>query len=347
MLLAAAATTMVQAEIKWLTKDYDFGTIKEVAGPKTGVVKFVNLGPESTIITRVRTSCGCTDAEYTEGEIMPGDTATVSFTYNPKGRPGRFEKNVKVYTGANQELNVITIRGTVIGAPETLSVTYPVEAGALRLSTKTLQTGDIRYGTSRHLFLHGYNQSTDTIYTRVTPPVRSLSIGESVRAVAPGDIVTIGVYFNTRDGEIPGQVSYPIEIVPDTASLKNEKCNVLLKANIIPDSQGVNAEQLASAPSATVSPKYLDLGIVAGDQKEISFTLSNTGKSDLHVKRMQGEGVAITRMPMRLKPGKSGVCNGSVNLADTKPGPFAIKLQITTNDPVNPIMELKISGIKE
>ncbi|MEE1023014.1 MAG: DUF1573 domain-containing protein [Muribaculaceae bacterium] len=346
LLAAVSAVLAAGAEIKWLADDYDFGAIKEVAGPKTGSVRFVNLGPEPTVINRVRPSCGCTGAEYTEGEIMPGDTATVSFTYNPKGRPGRFEKTVKVYTGADNDMKVITIRGTVIGAPETLSVAYPVEVGPLRLSTKTLRAGDIRYGTARHVFLQGYNQSADTIYPRWNHHARSLSIGESGRAVAPGDLVTFSIYFNTREGEMPGEVSYPIEIVADSAAGNPKTCTVMFKANVTPDTSGANAAQLQSGPSLAVSPARLDLGTV-GDRKEIEFTLTNTGKSELHVKRIQGEGFTVGRMPVRLKPGKSGVCKGSLRLTGRQPGPFAVKIQIVSDDPVNPLSELRVSGIRE
>ena len=149
--IAALLPLAASAQLEWLATDYDFGTMKEIAGPKTGSVRFVNRGDKPVVINQVRPSCGCTGADYTEGQIAPGDTATVSFTYNPKGRPGRFEKTVKVYVGEDNERTAIKIRGTVIGAPETLQTSYPVEVGPLRLSQRILTAGDVRYGTARQI----------------------------------------------------------------------------------------------------------------------------------------------------------------------------------------------------
>ena len=344
--LLALASICANAEIKWLATDYDFGTMKEVAGPKTGSVRFVNTGTEPTVINQVRPSCGCTGADYTDGPIQPGDTATVSFTYNPAGRPGRFEKTVKVYTGADNDRTVITIRGTVIGAPETLTASYPVEAGPLRLSSRILAAGDVRYGTARHLFLQGYNQSPDTIYPAWNHPSRSLSLGISDRAVAPGDGVTFSVYFNSREGEMPGTVVYPIEIVSDTARADQARTSGEFRANVVPDATGPGASDLADAPSISLTPSHVDLGTV-GDRADFGFVVSNTGRGNLHLKRMQGEGITMKRYPVALKPGKKGECKGSVRLDGRDPGPFVINLQIVSDDPVHPLTIVRIAGIKE
>lgn len=342
-----SATAYAAENIEWLSTDYDFGTMKEVAGPKTGSVRFVNRGDKPVSINQVRPSCGCTGADYTEGPIAPGDTATVSFTYNPKGRPGRFEKTVKVYVGEDNERTTVRIRGTVIGTPETLQSSYPVEAGPLRLSQRILTAGDVRHGTARHIFLQCYNQSQDTIYPAWNHPARSLSMGISSRAVAPGDGVTFSIYFNTRDGELPGTVNYPIEIISDSAAPDPVKTIVEFRANVVPDADGPGASALESAPAISASPATVDLGVVSGDKAEFRFTVSNTGKSELHIKRIQGERIAVSRFPVRLKPGKNGECKGSVRLTGMDEGPFAIKLEIVSDDPVRPLETIRIAGIKE
>lgn len=344
--IAALLPLAASAQLEWLATDYDFGTMKEIAGPKTGSVRFVNRGDKPVVINQVRPSCGCTGSDYTEGQIAPGDTATVSFTYNPKGRPGRFEKTVKVYVGEDNERTTIKIRGTVIGAPETLQTSYPVEVGPLRLSQRILTAGDVRYGTARHLFLQGYNQSPDTIYPVWNHPAKSLSIGISSRAVAPGDGVTFSVYFNTREGELPGTVSYPIEIIADSTASEPAVADVEFRANVVPDAIGPGASDLKDAPSITLSPANVDLGTV-GEKAELGFIVSNTGKSDLQIKRMYGDGIAITRFPVRLKPGKSGECRGSVKLSGRDDGPFAVKLEVVSNDPLKPLAVIKVIGIKE
>ena len=140
MLLALLVPAVARGEIVWLEKEYDFGLMKEEAGPKTGSVRLVNTGPEEAVITGARPSCGCTGVAYPDDPIAPGDTVKFSFTYNPLGRPGRFEKSIRVYIG-DFDMATIRIRGNVLGTPESLSTLYPVEAGPLRLFEKRMAAG--------------------------------------------------------------------------------------------------------------------------------------------------------------------------------------------------------------
>ena len=73
MLLALLVPAVARGEIVWLEKEYDFGLMKEEAGPKTGSVRLVNTGPEEAVITGARPSCGCTGVAYPDDPIAPGD----------------------------------------------------------------------------------------------------------------------------------------------------------------------------------------------------------------------------------------------------------------------------------
>ena len=117
-LMAGAALSAFSASpvssVRWLEKDYDFGLMKEVAGPKTGQSRFVNAGRDTL----------CTTA---------GPTAVIRYTYDPAMRPGKFAKHVRVNLSDGTHAS-IAIKGNVLGTPESLSTLYPVEAGMLRLS---------------------------------------------------------------------------------------------------------------------------------------------------------------------------------------------------------------------
>ncbi|MDE6772243.1 MAG: DUF1573 domain-containing protein, partial [Muribaculaceae bacterium] len=149
-LLAVMMTATAVAEIKWLEKTYNYGVIKEADGPATGSVRFVNNGPDATYISRVRPSCGCTGASYTQDMLQPGDTATITFTYNPAGRPGKFDKTVKVYVGKDSSLTSVRITGTVIGDDSTLESHFPIETGDLRTESVSFPVGEIKRGAHRH-----------------------------------------------------------------------------------------------------------------------------------------------------------------------------------------------------
>ena len=228
VLTISAASLGAAAAVRWLETDYDFGVMKESAGRQTGFARFINEGPDTTFIAYVRPSCGCTDADWTREPLAPGDTASVSFTYNPVGRPGMFEKTVKVYVGPEKERHVIRIRGTVVGTPETLALHYPIDCGSLRLSQRLFDLGDVRLGTGRHVFLQMVNVTMDSITPSWENP-KGLSVDVTPRTLGPGDTATMGTYLNSSsDAAVIGDREW---LIP----LKADSCitDITLRAKLI------------------------------------------------------------------------------------------------------------------
>lgn len=336
------------SEIKWLAEQYDFGTFLEANGQKAGSVRFVNLGPEPTIINRVRPSCGCTGETHTEGIIAVGDTATITFTYNPIGRPGRFEKTVKVYIGEENAMKVIPIRGTVIGTPQTLSVDYPVEAGALRLSDTRIQAGGITYGKSRNLFLKGYNQSNDTIRPVWECDNPALSIGISTPEVLPGDVVSFSFYFNTRDVRQPGPITIPVRFKANADAEDTAVINFV--ADILVDTSTILPEQAKHGAAIYVAPDLIDIGIVRGTKTlERELVVANEGESELTISRIycDRDGIKASKYPTRIAPGKRNKITIKIDLAKVTDGPQAAMLDIYSNDPVHPVKSVRIAFDKQ
>lgn len=341
----------IQGGIRWLSTEYDFGTWPEVAGPKTGEVKFVNDGPEPTAINRVRLTCGCTSETHTEGIVNPGDTATVSFSYNPKGRPGRFEKSIRVYTGKDNDLTTINMRGTVIGAPETLQADYPVEAGALRLDSRNVDFGKVRHGTSRHHFVVLYNQWKDSIRPYWSNVADAVDISLSTPVIPPGELATMSIYLNTRDEENMGPVKYDFTITSDSL-FKNYPTSFSISADITPDTKDMTPEEIALAPRAECMPRFIEIGAVNisahrdAASYPLSFTISNEGVSELHVARVYSRDAAlkVKRFPAILKKGKSGKVEATVDLRKIPVGPFSFKIEVLSDDPLHPIRTVSVSG---
>jgi hypothetical protein len=114
---AMAATAMLVAgikqneTIKWNKTTHDFGTVK--MGPPADVTfTFTNNGKAPVVITAAAPSCGCTTPTYTKTPVMPGKTGEVKASYGTEGRPGFFQKSVKV-TFDNGATTDLTITGTV------------------------------------------------------------------------------------------------------------------------------------------------------------------------------------------------------------------------------------------
>ncbi len=76
---------------------FEFGTVFE-----GDVVKhefeIVNEGDAELVISKVKTSCGCTVAEYTEDPIPPGGKGVVDIEFKTKSRKGAQKKTIFVHS---------------------------------------------------------------------------------------------------------------------------------------------------------------------------------------------------------------------------------------------------------
>ncbi len=103
------------ARIEFAEKRHDFGTIREADGSVSCTFTFTNTGSEPLIIIDATASCGCTRPEFPTEPIKPGKTGKIKVTYNPAGRPGEFNRSVKIRTNAKGGKRVtLKISGTVI-----------------------------------------------------------------------------------------------------------------------------------------------------------------------------------------------------------------------------------------
>ena len=352
ILIAAISTmlpSMAHADAVWLEKEYDFGLMKEEAGPKTGCVRLVNTGPEPIVITGARPSCGCTGVDYPNDPIEPGDTVKFYFTYNPAGRPGKFAKSIRVYIGEH-DMSLIRIRGNVLGTPESLSTFYPVEAGPLRLSGKTLSAGDVAFGTTRHFFINGYNQTADTIRPHWICANPALSVASSEEKVGPGDIVTFSFYFNSRDIKEMGPVETPVCIYADSYD-SSPSTEIKFTAKVVPDFSKMTPQEVKDAPQCYLAPPRVDLGEVAAKRNPVSFKflIRNDGNSDMRMINVYPESplIKVKRRPSFVKPGHSAEVQASLDVNKLKSGAFNIKIEIMTDDPLHPVRTLPVVGIRQ
>jgi len=99
---------------KWDTMVYDMGEVPFMQS-RQAEFKLTNAGTQPLVITSARASCGCTNLKYTQEPIMPGDTSTMSVTFNGSGN-GAFRKTITVQTNAAATQTVLQISGTVVKA---------------------------------------------------------------------------------------------------------------------------------------------------------------------------------------------------------------------------------------
>ena len=75
---------------------------------------FTNTGNSALVIFEVTTNCGCTVAEYPQAPIVPGGQGNITITFDPKGNPGEFAKEIIVKSNANKKKTRLHIKGMVM-----------------------------------------------------------------------------------------------------------------------------------------------------------------------------------------------------------------------------------------
>ncbi len=102
------------ATISWDKVVHDFGDFNENDGKQKVRFTFTNTGEVPLYLTNVRATCGCTSSEYSREPIQPGATGFVEAEYDPKNRPGKFNKSITVTANTEPRVSVLRIQGNVI-----------------------------------------------------------------------------------------------------------------------------------------------------------------------------------------------------------------------------------------
>ena len=90
----------------------DYGTIHQNDNG-IRVFKFTNSGNAPIVISKIKTSCGCTVPTYSSEPILPGESGTIEVKYTTN-RVGKFSKSLTIHSNAQNQLKRIQIKGNVI-----------------------------------------------------------------------------------------------------------------------------------------------------------------------------------------------------------------------------------------
>jgi len=90
--------------------------LKEIPSDKPAQGSFTvkNIGASSLLIRKVETSCSCLTLDSTT-PVAAGESATLSFTFDPRGLSGQEEKKIILYTNApDQPIITLLVKAVVI-----------------------------------------------------------------------------------------------------------------------------------------------------------------------------------------------------------------------------------------
>lgn len=99
--------------VEWQTEtDHDFGEIR--AGSLTRFVfKFKNIDNQPVVVETVRTTCGCTAAQWPTEPVQPGATGDIVIEYDSE-KKGSFRKKIRVFFDRQKRAEILFVEGEVV-----------------------------------------------------------------------------------------------------------------------------------------------------------------------------------------------------------------------------------------
>ena len=355
LLLAGTAFNLVaQPQATWLERNHDFGVFHEKDGKVRCQMRVTNTGSAPLLIVKAQAGCGCTGIDYPEEPIMPGDTATVSLSYNPSGRPGQFTKQAIIFTNTDTKRTILEISGNVIPTDATLNKEYPIKAGNLRISQRDIPFGELIKGKGSTQYLSAYNASTDTLLVTVTGAKQHIRPAVVPDTVPPARVTALTVHYVSRYAPLWGLnvdtltlESRPLS--PASAEGKGS-ADIHVMAQVMEDFDNLTDKQRADAPVIAVDcDERLDFGSMkAGEVVTRSFTITNKGKERLAIRRLwvpQGEGITLKADRQEVKRGKKATITVTVDTDCQQENLLNVPLTLLSNDPDNPRVTIRLVGI--
>lgn len=340
LFFAAACRLPAPAAIVWDETEHHFGTLEEADGIVSHRFSFVNSGNDSVTIKQIRTSCGCTTADYPKSPVAPGDSACLTVSYDPEMRPGQFDRSISVITDEGKYR--LRIVGAVKPTEETVAILFPEKSGCLRFRHHTAGIGNVRQGQQSTSGIIGHNDGEDTL--RLSPGNLPDCLNATIApaTVAPGENFRVNVTFSARKNEETGLKEWQLPIL----DREKEIGRLNVTARVMPER--ITPENRKDFPVISVRTKRIDLTPLRRTEKRtVEIPVENLGKTALHISDVYTvgeESIRTERFDKEIKPEKQGIIRLSVDPSATKSDVLNGLIVAVSDDPVTTSLKIRLVG---
>lgn len=326
---------------------FNFGEVVESEGAVLHSFEFTNATNKPVTIVKVQPSCGCTTPDWSKDPVLPGKIGYIKASFDPRGRPGYFDKSLTVTTDVSSSPIQLRIKGQVITGKIT-EKDFTKALGNMGFQSSSFNMGKVFLKDEYMVKEFTWKNLSDQpikIQKEVSP---DYIIVELVPAsVAPGELGTIRLKYNGAKKNQYGFQSDNIELYTDDT--KGEVKNISVFATLEEFFPEMSSEELSKAPTMFIATKTFDFGRVK--QSDVStkvVPISNTGKKPLLIRAVQSnctctEAKASTSS---IKPGGSAEIRISFHPEERK-GTQQKSITVYTNDPKNPVQRITFSAYVE
>ncbi len=336
LVLSSEAQYSITA-MKLSDSQHDFGVFREEDGKQTYDFIITNTGNQPLVIQNVVASCGCTTPEWTKMPVAPGAKGKVTAIYDPKDRPGAFNKTLTVYTNTKPATTVLTIKGDVTPREKTIEELFTFAAGNIRFESNHLAFTSVKKNEIKTKEMQLINTGKAPVKVGFDGLPEYLRIKADPETLKPGEKGRVtGTFDATRNPEW-GNVSTMVKIKLN--GVPQEKELYYVSANLVEDFSSLSKEDLADAPVFKLASTTYDLGKIKGSsQYNVDFKFTNEGKRDLMIRYVKATcgctAVQQGQQGIGIKPGESSSVKAVFNSGGYK-GKVTKVIYVYTNDPKN------------
>lgn len=328
-------------------KTYDFGNVVEGKGIVDHEFVFTNTSGLPVKILSVQPSCGCTTPEWSRNSVLQGKTGFIKASFDPRGRPGYFNKSLTVVTDQDPNPIILQIKGVVKTQVATEKIDFSVSLGNLLFTSKSFNFDKV-YINKEPV------QKTFPIMNAGTAPI------ELVKALGPAYLKVEmplvigpkakGVIKVTYDPKKKNQFGFASDNIQINTNDPGFEVKLIPVYATIEEFYAVpSLEEAKKGPILVIKEPIVDLGrFRQGENIDKVVLIVNAGKKTLLIKAIQGNCACIVAEVDKksIFPGDSTHVKISFK-PQNRSGTQMKAVTIYSNDPLNSVQRINVQAYVE
>lgn len=343
-----SALLALPASAQKITTQHEVVDCGQVVFRKPVTAEFVlkNDGHKPLVINNVLKSCGCTEVDYPKTGIAAGESFVIKAVYDAK-QMGTFTKQVCLYTNADEEPFILSMRGKVVGSVVDFAGSYDEMLGIIKSDAQEVEFDDVNRGDRPVQRIHIFNPTDEVMEPVVMHLPSYLHAFVSPSKVAPRHSAEISFVLDSkklRDLGLNQTSVYLGERPGDKIAPEKE---IVVSAVLLPGFDNMTPAKKALAPKMEMSTTDLNLGSFNGKKKlKGEILITNKGKSELDIRSMQmfTMGLQVNLKKSKIQPGETVKMKVTAVAADLKKSRVRHpRILMITNDPDHAKVVVKIN----
>ena len=343
-----SALLALPASAQKITTQHEVVDCGQVVFSKPVTAEFVlkNDGRKPLVINNVLKSCGCTEVDYPKTSIAAGESFVIKAVYDAK-QMGTFTKQVCLYTNADEEPFILSMRGKVVGSVVDFAGSYDEMLGVIKSDAQEVEFDDVNRGDRPVQRIHIFNPTDELLEPVVMHLPSYLHAFVSPSKVAPRHSAEISFVLDSkklRDLGLNQTSVYLGERPGDRIAPEKE---IVVSAVLLPGFENMTPAKKVLAPKIEMSATDLNLGRFNGKKKlKGEILITNKGKSELDIRSMQmfTMGLQVNLKKSKIQPGETVKMKVTAVAADLKKSRVRHpRILMITNDPDHAKVVVKIN----